>query len=409
MQLSAQEKKEAQARPFKVQVDVNAVLVPVVVRDGQGRAVGNLEKEDFQLFDQNKPQTISGFTVEKRAGGGSYANAAEVAPVPREVTTPASPVPERCVVFLFDDMHLSDGDLVQVQKAATKMLATSLSDSDMAAVVSISGTNSGLTRDRAKLEEAVMKLKLQRLYRHEGRSCPNVDYHQADQIVNKHDVMALEAAIGDALACANLDPRTMRKVAERMARSAASNALMTGDQDTRATLGMLSEVVRRMGPLPGQHTLILVSPGWLTLTAEAMTEKSQILDLAAQANVTISTLDARGLFTTEVGASERAPSTPWNVGYESQSRLESMSLNHDIMAELAEGTGGTFFYNSNDLQGGFKLLTAVPEYVYLLEFSLQNVKRDGTYHHLEVKVDKKGLHLQARRGYFAPKPAKAKN
>jgi VWFA-related protein len=407
MQLSAQEKKEAQAGPFKVEVDVNAVLVPVVVRDGQGRAVGNLGKEDFQLFDQNKPQPISGFTIEKRAGGKSRTNPAEVAPVPREVTTPASPVPERCVVFLFDDMHLSDGDLAQAQKAAKKMLATSLSDSDMAAVVSISGTNSGLTRDRAKLEEAVMKLKLQRLYRHEGRSCPNVDYYQADQIVNKHDVMALEAAIGDALACANLDPRTMRNVAERMARSAANNALMTGDQDTRATLGMLSEVVRRMGPLPGQHTLILVSPGWLTLTAEAMTEKSQILDLAAQANVTISALDARGLYTTNVGASEAVLSGP--IAQRLQSRSESMSSSDDIMAELAEGTGGTFFHNSNDLQGGFQLLAAAPEYVYLLEFSLQNVKRDGTYHRLLVKVDKKGLQLQARRGYFAAKPAKAKN
>jgi len=85
-----------------------------------------------------------------------------------------------------------------------------------------------------------------------------------------------------------------------------------------------------------------------------------------------------------------------------------MSLNQDVMAELADGTGGTFFHNSNDLQGGLKLLTAAPEYVYLLQFSLDNVKPDGTYHRLRVKVDKEGLHLQARRGYYAPKPAKPK-
>jgi len=405
-QLPAQEKKETQVPPFKIEVDVNAVLVPVVVRDGQGRAVGNLEKEDFQLFDQNKPQPISGFTIEKRAGGKNHTNPAEVAPVPRDVRTPASPLPERCIVFLFDDMHLSPSDLGQVQKAATKMLATALSDSDVAAVVSTSGSNSGLTRDRARLEEAIAKLRPEQLYRHDGRGCPNVDYYQADLILNKHDKTALEAATDDALGCASLDPR-MRNVAERMARTAASNALMLGDQDVRVTLGMLIEIVRRMGTLPGQRTLILASPGFLTVTAEAMMETSQILDVAAQSNVTISTLDARGLYTAELGANERGSNTPWNVAYESQSRLESVSLNQDVMAELAEGTGGTFFYNSNDLQGGFKLLTATPEYVYLLEFSLQNVKRDGTYHHLGVKVDKKGLQLQARRGYFAPKPAKA--
>ena len=43
----------------KIIVTVNAVLVPVVVRDSQGRAVGNLEKKDFEVFDRNKPQAIS--------------------------------------------------------------------------------------------------------------------------------------------------------------------------------------------------------------------------------------------------------------------------------------------------------------------------------------------------------------
>jgi hypothetical protein len=44
--------------------------------------------------------------------------------------------------------------------------------------------------------------------------------------------------------------------------------------------------------------------------------------------------------------------------------------------------------------------------VYLLEFSPDNAKPDGTYHHLKVKVDRDGVQVQARRGYFAPKPDK---
>ena len=78
------------------------------------------------------------------------------------------------------------------------------------------------------------------------------------------------------------------------------------------------------------------------------------------------------------------------------------------MSELADGTGGSFFHNSNDLEGGIEALAAAPECVYLLEFSPEGVKQNGSYHQLKVKVDRDGVKLQARRGYFVPYAAKNK-
>ena len=141
-----------------------------------------------------------------------------------------------------------------------------------------------------------------------------------------------------------------------------------------------------------------------------MAEKSQIMDMAAQANVTISALDARGLSTIQQDASQPSVGSTRELvtGYEAQYHRDSMALGEDVMSELADGTGGTYFHNSNNLQGGLASLAAAPECVYLLELSLEKVKEDGTYHRLKVKVDQDGLKLQARRGYFAPKVAKEK-
>jgi VWFA-related protein len=395
----------------KIEVSVNSVLVPVVVRDAQGRAVGNLKKEDFQVFDKKKPRAISGFSIQQRAAaasastpgqrelGGPSAHPA----VGEQRTTPS----QRFLVFLFDDMHISEGDLMQLQSVARKMVSESLAVSDAAAVLSFSGANSGMTRDRATLQNAIASVKVQDLYRHIGRECPDVSYYQADLIENQHNDQAFDAAVDDALNCGHLDNRHL---AEQAARMATRRALAIGDQDVRVTLGFVYDVVRKMATLPGTRTLILMSPGFLTVSPEAMTDKSRILNLAAQSSVTISALDARGLYTTTLDASERGASTSGALQSASDFRYhsQSMSLNEDVMAELADGTGGTFFHNSNDLEGGLRKLAAAPEYVYLLELPLEKVKPDGTYHPLRVKVDQDGLKLQARRGYFAPAPQKAK-
>jgi VWFA-related protein len=411
--LSAQQSNETspQSGIAKIVVAVNAALVPVVVRDSQGRTVGNLKKDDFQIFDRNKPQAITGFSIQRRVEVQSFGEAREPASANPGVNQPPAtapdhpPVPpERFIVFLFDDMHLTSGDLTQLQKAATKMVAGSLAESDLAAVVSISGTSSGMTRDRAKLQDAIMRLQVHNLYRHIGRACPDIDYYEADRILNKHDPMAFDTAVENTLSCCDCS----RDLAPALAENAARESLQIGDQDMHVTLGYIREIVRKMGAMPGQRTLIFVSPGFLTMTGEALAEKSRILDLAAETNVTINAVDARGLYTATVEAVDRNKGSARAERTQAEYRGYSMALNEDVMAELADGTGGAFFHNSNDLEGGLQALTVVPEYVYLLELSLQNVKQNGEYHPLKVTVDQAGLKVVARRGYFAPKPAKSK-
>lgn len=399
---SAQTPNQPENSSNKISVTVNAVLVPVVVRDAQGNAVGHLKKEDFEVFDKNKPQAIVGLDIQQRASLTTEMDTPDhkanvESPLGPKTGTPKLVSPERFVVFLFDDLHLSAGDLSVIQKAGTRITSESLADSDMAAVVATSGISSGLTRDRKKLQDTIMKLRLGNIYGGVGRTCPQMTYYEANRIVNKHDFMVLETAIENTVACCECK----RDLAEVQAQNAASETLHIGDQDVRQTLGFIRDIVAKMGAMPGQRTLVLISPGILTVSPEAMAGKSAILDLAAKSNVTINALDLRGLYTINIDASERGRGTSMAERNAGQYRGYSMTLNEDVMAELADGTGGMFFHNSNDLEGGLQRLTVVPEWVYVLELSPTGIKQDGSYHPLKVKVKGEGLKIEARRGYFA--------
>ncbi len=400
----AQQPQVPPAAPPTITVNVTRVVIPVVVRDKQGRAVGDLKKEDFQVFDNDKLQPISGFMMESRT------------PQPaREVGNAASSTPEsagppprpRFVIFLFDDMHLEAQDLVHVQKAGAKAVAESLGESDYAAVISVSGKiNTGVTRDRDKLQDAIKSLKPRLVYRSSSTECPYIQYYQADLIENQHDSQALAEAVRQVFSCnPEMNPQRDLDTAQRLAESTAMQVQMVGRQDVQATFTTIRALVRALANLPGQATLVLISPGFLTVESDVLSFESQIIDIAASANVTISALDARGLYTTSMNASEDDSKDPQ---YQSEIRRRTMEADENPLSELADGTGGTFSHNSNDLDAGLSELAAAPEHLYLIDISPADLKPDGSYHRLKVKVNQPGLEIQARHGYSIPKPAKTK-
>ncbi len=406
--------------PATFSAKVNLVMVPVVVRDAKGQAIGTLQKEDFQLFDKGKPQAISKFSVEK---AGETTIPAEVATDDAALdksgtraAVPAAPIAQRFVIYLFDDVHTSTPDLIQARNAADRHFAEGLDAATRAAIFTSSGQgNVDFTDDRAKLHDALMKLMARPTLGPVGAECPDLTYYMADLIQNKNDMTALQVAAEEVLATCQPPPpgpqtaQSMQQAeqnAENFSRGTAARVLALGERDTRLAFTVLEDAIRRLAAAPGDRTLILVSAGFF-LADDLRFEETDIMDRAIRANVRISSLNARGLYTLIPGGDASTNTTvvsPRVLNAKAQYQGDSALAEEAIMEELADATGGRYFHNNNDLKAGFAQVAASPEFVYVLGFSPQNLKPDGAYHALKVKLtNARGLEVQARRGYYAPK------
>jgi VWFA-related protein len=395
---------ETKDAPVQFTSHVNLVPVTVVVRDSRGKAVGNLTKEDFRILDSGKPQVITRFSIEKPGTPvilEKESSELETQPPPAAPSaTPPTVIADHFVAYLFDDLHVKFEDLARARDAAGRLLATSMQPADRAAIYTTSGqVMLEFTNDQAKLQQTLLRIRPVTTF---GGpiSCPDISYYTANLIVNLNDPQATQVMLAEYRACSGNPNATASEVA-----SLAQQALQSGGQGTRLAISVLDRVVRRLSAMPGQRSIVLASPGFL-VTFYDQPDVTDVINRAIRANVLINTLDARGLWTNPAfDASRITPAGGGRVINMMSTYLQAeASAQEDVLSELADGTGGTWFHNNNDLNEGFRRLAAAPEFIYVLGFTPENLKSNGKFHNLKVTLkEPKGLTLQARKGYYAPK------
>ena len=402
--------------PFTFKSGVNLLPFSVVCRDCRGHAAGNLAADDFQLFDNGKPQMISKFSVEKWANDDAAPAASAKQPdkpaVSGELPVDAKPggIPDRFVAYLFDDLHMSPADLVYTRDAARRQIDAAAHARERVAIFTTSGQPlQEFTSDKEKLHSALAAIGTGRsngTKTFEQNSCPPMTYYMGDQITNKNDSVALGIATQDAAKCAQLKLPGQLDIATSMAKQVAREVFSHEDRETTASLDTLRNLVSRMGTIPGQRTIVLISSGFLVLE-DRRDEQTAVIERALHSNIVIGALDARGVHTTSMlaDASQAGVNPDTLTAKDTYVRTESM-MQSDVMATIAEGTGGTLYHGSNDYDEGISRTAAAPEFLYVLGFSPLDLKLDGKYHTLKVTLkNAKGMDLQVRKGYYAPNHA----
>jgi VWFA-related protein len=376
--------------PAVFRSSTNLVQVPVVVRDSSGHAVGTLRAEDFELFDGSKPQTISRFSVERFGTSestqrGTTSHGSNTAVLQSSSETKSGTLPSRFTALLADDVNLSLTDFVRGRNAALHYLDTLGSD-ERIAVYSASGRATlDFTDDRDRLREKLESINSVDANAHYQKNGCRITYYNLDLTIYQNATV---------IGCP--DGGHVNVSGEQAFAEMWYLMQTWGETDETTYLRILRDLVAKMSVIPGQRSILLLSPG-IYVPARYQQQFKDILSSAIRAHVIVNAVDVRGVLGSGRYTGQSGPPKAIDP-----SELGDQVQGGDFMADITSGTGGIYIHSDNDLDGAIERAESVPEFVYLLAFSPTDVRFDGKRHTLNVRLkNPHGFTLQARNSYFA--------
>jgi VWFA-related protein len=336
-----------------IRVNTELVQSGVMVFDKRGHFVYGLRREQFELSVDGKPQPISFFeqvkagTFKERTQLASIAN-----PAAAEKATAINDTRGRTIVFFIDDLHLSLDSLGRTRKTLAHFIDEEMNENDRVAIASTTGDIGFLqqfTDNKSVLRAAAGRL-IQHPYNVRDMTdvtTPMTEY-MALTIERKDDPGVLEFYIDECLRAA-YPLRYRRASCEVQVKSRARLILLQAASVILNTYDALESLMHSSAQMSGRKLVFFISDGFLLDTgprnADPRGKLKQITDAALRAGVVIYTIDARGLFSGQLDATN-------NVPFDQQNRLESASLregpaSQDALNAIAGDTGGRALRNQN--------------------------------------------------------------
>jgi VWFA-related protein len=176
--------------------------------------------------------------------------------------------------------------------------------------------------------------------------------------------------------------------------------------NTDEKLAAVESLAEMLRGVPGRKSVIHFSSG---ITGTGIENQAQLLATVAaanQANVSLYTMDTRGLMALPPGGDATSASPSGTAAYSGSamsSQVSSMHSSRETLASLAQDTGGRTFYDTNDFGEALQEIQSENSSYYLLGYSPTNTRSDGRFRKIRVEVTRPGMKVEARPGYYAPK------
>ena len=393
---------------------VRLVLVDVVVTNGKGEAVTGLQKQDFEILEDGKPQTISTFEEHH----GAPPTQIKVPPMPPHVYTnfPVTQTADSVNVLLLDALNTPSRDQSYVHSQMIKYMKTIPPGTRVAIFTLASRLRmlQGVTTDSSEL---LAVLNRAQAGPQQSPLLPSNAETDADQRMIDFMIENSSGPGGSAptLAMAAVDPINAMK------QFLADTAAFQTEQRVGITLQALQQLARYLSAVPGRKNVIwfsgsfpsgilpnsdLVDPFTSADTFQEDIRKTT--DLLTAGQVALYPIGAEGLapdMAFEANAQEIGEKRPSLAMQDQVKHLQAGEVardsNHSSMDQLAKDTGGQAFYNTNGLNDALTRVVNNGTRYYSLAYSPSNPTMDGKYRRIQVKLLKGKDNLAYRRGYYA--------
>jgi len=366
---------------FVLKMNGELVLTNVVARDAKtGGLVPGLKQSDFSVYESGKQQKIDTFDFES-VDKATPLNEAMVSGLAAGTTGSGSKgvvvaKPEnlrnhRLIVMFFDLTSMQPEDLDRSVQAAQDFLKKRMQAADLVALISLG--------DTLKVDQ---------------------DF-TADKNALINEVAVYNGTEGQGFAAgATANSNQVEDTTGYTPDESEYN-----DLNTDRELFALRAISKSLEKITEKKSLLYFSGGISRDGIENQASLRSAINAAVRANLAIYSVDTRGLQAVLPVGDASTGSMRGAGAYNGGAITNNMNANsatQEVMATLSTDTGGKAFFDSNDFAPAFARVEADTSAYYAIGFRSTNPLRDGRYRKLTVKINRPGVKLEYRPGYYAP-------